>query len=201
MSNNRFPGACLGLEELNRRDVPSATAAFQGQVLVITGDAAADTVVVANAGNNQIQVTIDGQAMPLIPASFLQGVIFYGGDGDDIFVNATSVPAVASGQGGNDILVGTAAGANVFLGGDGNDVLVGGAGNDVLFGEGGDDVLFGGAGRDVVFGGPGRDDELGGHDANDQFDDRGTDPDDALDDRGAGANAAPDDHGGHSGPG
>ncbi|MBN9118444.1 MAG: hypothetical protein J0I06_04665 [Planctomycetes bacterium] len=173
--------ARLSLESLNRRDVPSATVALQGQLLVITGDASADAVTVADVGD-QLQVTIDGEALPLMPRALIPGVVFLGGDGNDAFVNSSSALATAVGGSGDDVLVGLGAGVNVFNGSEGNDVLVGGAGTDYLIGDNGDDTLYGGQGRDVVYGGAGRDHELAGHDANDLFDDRGTDPNDAVDD-------------------
>src|SRR5439155_8534024 len=49
------------------------------------------------------------------------------------------------GEGGNDVLIGSAQ----------NDLLVGGKGNDRLLGNGGDDVLIGGQGKDFLDGGSG----------------------------------------------
>ena len=184
--------ARLSLEQLDRRDVPSATVALQGQSLMITGDSAKDTVIVADVGTN-IQVTINGQALPLLPRALVQAVIFSGGDGDDVFYNASSVLGVGVGGGGNDLFIGASNGVNFFFGGDGNDTLVGGNGTDYLIGEGGDDLLYGGPGQDYVAGGGGRDNEIGGHDVNDLFDDRGTDVNDVFDDRGV--DTAPDDRG------
>jgi len=195
MSQNATGAARLCLESLDRRDVPSATVALQGQYLVITGDAAADTVIVTDAGNDQVQVIVNGQAQPLLPTSFLQGVLFFGGDGDDVFFNASRVLGAAAGGNGNDILAGFSDSANYFFGGAGNDVLYGGNDDDYLIGEAGDDTLFGGSGSDFVFGGDGRDHEIGGHDVDDQFDDFGNDPNDVFDDNGVDFNDGPDDNG------
>lgn len=197
MSGNHSNRARLSLESLDRRDVPSATAAFQGQLLVITGDAGKDVVVVQDVGD-KVQVTVNGQSLPLIPHSSLQGVVFLGGDGDDVFVNASSVMGIAAGGKGDDVLLGLSKSTNLFDGNEGNDTLVGGSGDDYLLGSSGDDVLYGGQGHDVVSGGEGHDHEVGGHDANDLFDDRGTDPNDVFDDHGGNSNGGTSNQAGDS---
>jgi Ca2+-binding RTX toxin-like protein len=197
--NSTLNRASLSLESLDQRALPSVTASMQGGFLVLTSDAASDTVVVEDVGN-QIKVTINGQVLGQAPRSLFQGVAFLGNDGDDVFVNASSLVSFADGGNGNDILVGLSKSQNFFSGGAGNDILVGGGGDDFLIGGAGDDTLFGGPGRDVVAGNEGRDHEFGGHDANDVFDDRGTDPNDVFDDNG-GANEPGDDRGGNRGPG
>jgi Ca2+-binding RTX toxin-like protein len=200
MASNDFGRARLVLEDLGRRDVPSATAVLQGATLVITGDGAADQVLVTEAGG-QITVTVNGQAQAPIARAAVQMISFDGGAGNDLFANFTGVFAVAVGGSGSDVLVG-GSGGNVLVGGSGNDVLVGGVGNDFLVGDSGDDALFGGAGNDVKFGGTGRDTSFD-NDPRDAFDDHGTDQFDAPedqsnDDRGNDANRGPDDgrHGG-----
>ncbi len=201
MSDRNFTRASLSLESLDCRALPSVTATLQGPVLVLTSDAASDTVVVEDVGD-QVKVTINGQVLGQAPRSLFQGVLFLGNDGDDIFVNASSLLSVASGGNGNDILASFSNSVNIFAGGAGNDILIGGGGDDILLGEAGDDTLFGGLGRDVVVGGDGRDLEFGGHDADDLFDDRGMDPNDQFDDNGVDQNDNNDgDRGGNSGPG
>jgi Ca2+-binding RTX toxin-like protein len=205
MLSNYSNGARLGLEQLDRRDVPSATAVLQGQTLVIKSDGASDQVFVSEAGG-QVLVTINGQMQAPIARTAVQAIAFDGGAGDDIFVNSTSIFSVAVGGTGRDILVG-GSGGNVFFGGTGNDVLVGGAGNDFLIGESGNDAVFGGAGSDVILGGAGRDLFADDDRAHDAFDDRGMDQfdqpedefgDDRDGDRG-GSNSGSG--GGNSGPG
>jgi len=188
--------ASLSLESLDQRALPSVTATLQGPVLVLTSDSAGDTVVVEGVAGDQIKVTVNGQSIGQAPRAMFQGVIFQGNGGDDIFVNASSLLAVADGGDGNDILASFSASQNFFAGGNGNDILIGGGGDDFLVGGAGNDTLFGGAGRDIVAGNEGRDHEFGGHDANDVFDDRGTDPDDDLnDDNGVDQNDQFDDNG------
>src|SRR5436190_1758903 len=60
-------------------------------------------------------------------------IVVYGGAGNDRIVNNTSLPMLAYGDNGNDIIVGGSSG----------DVLYGGAGNDSLNGMGGSDRLYG----------------------------------------------------------
>ena len=100
--------------------------------------------------------------------------------GNDVLIApATSPgPRVYCGLGGNDRIVGGAAGETIdggpgrdnITGGGGSDEIIGGPGPDVLSGEAGRDVLrggpgadrlSGGAGRDVLAGGPGVDTALG----------------------------------------
>lgn len=63
-------------------------------------------------------------------------------DGDDSFINRTSLPSIVSG-------------------GDGNDKLTGGSNRDSFNGGQGVDTLHGGAGPDELEGGPGQDDVYG----------------------------------------
>jgi Ca2+-binding RTX toxin-like protein len=193
------------LERLECREVPAANVALQGQMLVITGDGANDTVFISEA-SGQLFVNVNGQIQAPLARTAVQLISFDGGGGNDIFVNTTSAFAIALGGTGADILVG-GSGGNFLLGGSGNDVLVGGVGNDTIVGDTGNDIVFGGPGVDIVFGGSGRDIRMDDDRLHDAFDDRGTDPFDAVDDRGNDINDAPDDsdgrddRGGNSGPG
>ncbi|MBP2298889.1 cellulase family glycosylhydrolase [Azospirillum picis] len=83
---------------------------------------------------------------------------------------------VHNGTAGNDQLVGSAAGDEMY-GYLGHDTLTGGAGNDQLYGEDGNDHLFGGSGNDLMLGGSGED-QLDGGDGNDDM--RGGDGNDLL---------------------
>jgi Ca2+-binding RTX toxin-like protein len=163
MLNNRDGFAPLQLEALERRNVPTASVSLQGQVLTIQGDDTADTVVVVQTRNNivvlgTVQAASGGMStMPLIfSRSSVQSIFFDGAGGNDIFVNATSLPSIALGGAGDDILVG-GRGHDVLIGGDGNDILVGGRGNDTLIGGTGNDQLFGQQGKNVMMGGTGQD--------------------------------------------
>jgi Ca2+-binding RTX toxin-like protein len=82
----------------------------------------------------------------------LKQINFFGNDGNDTFVNNTSVACFADGGAGDDTLFGGAA-ADILFGGSGNDRLYGRGGNDTLHGDAGTDFLDGGDGNDVLVGG------------------------------------------------
>ena len=107
----------------------------------------------------------------------LESVSFTGGDGDDFLDGTEATRSLeASGDAGEDVLLGGSA-ADTLDGGAGDDLLAGGRGPDDLSGGEGDDVLLGGRGRDDLFGGAG-DDELNGGRGQDLLD--GGDGDDLL---------------------
>lgn len=81
--------------------------------------------------------------------------------GDGAVFDMVGVTYAASGQDGDDTLLGTASG-DVLAGGDGNDVLAGYAGDDNIIGGKGGDSLDGGDGYDDLFGGEGEDILLAG---------------------------------------
>lgn len=83
------------------------------------------------------------------------------GNGGNNILQGTAKRDVICGFGGNDIIRGLG-GNDRILGGGGNDILYGGAGRDRLLGQRGNDALFGGNGRDVLLGGPGKNALLGG---------------------------------------
>jgi hypothetical protein len=81
--------------------------------------------------------------------------------GDSLaFEPGWTIPVIAYGWGGNDVLAG-GDGDDALHGGDGSDTLRGGAGQDHAFGELGSDVLTGGYGNDDLSGGQGSD-RIGG---------------------------------------
>lgn len=194
MTNSTLNRASLSLEGLDQRALPSVTPGVLNGFLVLTSDGASDSVFVEDVGT-QIRVTVNGQVLGQVARSAFQGVGFIGNGGDDTFVNASSLLAIADGGDGNDTLAGFSNSVNYFIGGNGDDVLIGGDGNDVLLGGSGDDVLFGRGGSDYVVGDDGSDREYGGHDPKDVYDDRGTDADDFTDDNGD--NQFGDDNGGN----
>lgn len=67
-------------------------------------------------------------------------VVFEGFEGDDVFVNDSSIAAVARGGAGNDTL----------MGGSGDDLLIGGVGDDLILSGGGNDRVLVGPGDDVA---------------------------------------------------
>jgi Ca2+-binding RTX toxin-like protein len=167
-----------------------------GRVLIVTGTARKDVVVVAPQSFNRIRVLLNGRSIGAFSRSAVQRVVAFGLAGNDTIIVVATLTQSATlfgdagndalyggrgndqlaggaghdrllGLGGNDTLCGD--GGNEFLfGGAGSDALFGEAGNDRLFGEGGNDLLLAGDGSDLVFGGVGND-MLFGQNGNDQL--------------------------------
>jgi serralysin len=91
----------------------------------------------------------------------LVGPRAHGGPGNDVVYARGS----ASGDDGNDTMIGSDRGQTLD-GGRGNDLLLGNGGRDFLYGNSGDDELRGGIGDDYLSGGYGRD-SLYGNSGND----------------------------------
>lgn len=173
--------ARLGIDSLERRDVP-ASISFDNVtgVLTINGSSEDDVAKVSVVGS-QIKATLDcySSAPPnlsffsdakLYSATSVKQIKFNGFDGNDQFTNSTSKPSYADGGLGNDSLTG-GSGADFFVGNYGDDVLKGNGGSDSLWGSGGHDKIYGGGGADVlkghggndsIWGGTGRDSIFGG---------------------------------------
>ncbi len=136
---------------------PAVTATFNLGVLVVSGDASDNTIVVSRDAAGSILV--NGGAVPISGTTSTvantTALVLVGGAGNDVIsldeANGALPKALMVGGAGNDTLTG----------GSGNDVLVGQAGNDVLLGKGGDDLLFGGADNDTLTGGTGTDQVFG----------------------------------------
>jgi Ca2+-binding RTX toxin-like protein len=175
----------LRLEGLERRDalsgnLPAVAFDAASGVLTITGTQYNDYVTVGFTQDQQtvlVSAKSDG-GKPMVPPPTMpiKGVVkeirFEGNEGNDTFINYTSIPAVAHGGAGNDTLTGGTAndvlfgdaGDDILNGGAGNDSLYGGDGNDTLHGNAGNDSLKGDAGLDSLFGDAGDDSLYGGFD-------------------------------------
>ncbi len=159
----------VGAEILERRNLLSANQIYYQAAtseIVIEGSAGADTVNVWTDTSNSSVVHFSLQnATGTQSVAYSRAVVaqvrFAGGDGDDTFQNATDIPTLAVGDGGNDTLIG-GLGRNFLRGGSGNDQLVGNSGDDQLYGDDGDDTLYGYAGNDTLEGGAGNDTLYGG---------------------------------------
>lgn len=143
------PAARLGLESLSERNLPSGVTLSGVGELHIEGSAGNDHAVVSRV-NNKIEVNFDGQVSSY-DAARVHHISFSGRAGNDSFVNRTAIRSSATGDSGNDVLIG----------GSSRDLLFGGAGSDVLSGGVGNDHLDGGQGRDYLDGGSGYDDGVG----------------------------------------
>jgi Ca2+-binding RTX toxin-like protein len=140
---------------------PPASAAssstFANGVLSVSGDGAANSVVISRDAAGKIlvnngAVAVIGGSPTVANTSLIQ--IFGLGDNDTISLNEANgaLPqAKLFGGAGNDTLTGAS----------GADQLFGQAGNDTLLGRGGFDLLFGGSENDTLIGGDGNDQSFG----------------------------------------
>lgn len=111
---------------------------FEKGVLYLTPDNDGSLTVVSKLGNKTF-VTMDGVSKSFTGVSL---IAYFGGSGNDRFVNNTSLDVVGyGGLGGNDLLVGGFS-YNLLKGGSGDDTLVG-RGNNTLSGDSGSDTLIG----------------------------------------------------------
>jgi Ca2+-binding RTX toxin-like protein len=156
--------------------LPTPTIELTGGQLIIRGTIFSDTARVTVLGREPgaLLVATIGGVSKTLPLNAVAGIQFYGYSGNDVFVNASNVPAVAYGGDGNDSLTG-GGGADKLYGEAGNDTLVGNAGNDVLSGQDGSDSLDGGLGFDYLFGGNDNDTLNGGNDDDKLYGGKGDD--------------------------
>jgi Ca2+-binding RTX toxin-like protein len=111
---------------------------FESGVLYITPDDDGSLATVTRRGNVTV-VTLDGVSRSYLGVGV---VAYFGGAGDDRFMNQTGLDTVAyGGLGGNDTIVG-GRGYNLLKGGGGDDTLVGRGSFNDLAGNGGRDSLF-----------------------------------------------------------
>lgn len=138
--------------------------------LYVTGTDDADFVTVSETAPGTIEIASMSGAEQLTTTftnSVARYIIFTGNDGDDEFINNTSLIVRADGGLGNDTIVG-GSGDDSLSGGEGKDFLVGNAGDDVLEGGNDGDYLEGSEGNDLLYGQQGNDEVLGG-DGDDQI--------------------------------
>jgi Ca2+-binding RTX toxin-like protein len=139
----------------------ATTATFGSGVLTVSGDGAANSIVISRDAAGRILV--NGGAVAVI-------------GGTPTVANTASIRVL--GLAGNDqIALSEANGALPaarLSGGDGNDTLTGGSSADQLFGQAGNDTLLGKGGIDFLFAGSGNDTLTGG-DADDQVFGQGDD--------------------------
>lgn len=145
----------LGLDSLDRRDLPSATTAAiaTGGVLNITCDNTPSDTRVSLYGGGIDPVgpaggtLIDGFEFKtgrhgLVSGAATKSIHYLGGSAADrLYDSLPNVPVLAAGGGGDDSLQGNS-GADGLDGGPGNDTCEGGPGNDCLTGGIGNDQLL-----------------------------------------------------------
>ncbi|HET8953809.1 MAG TPA: calcium-binding protein [Solirubrobacteraceae bacterium] len=122
----------------------ATTPTINGTTLTLTGDDAADRVVVGEDAG-LLTVTVNGAPLNLgaaLPADNTIDLVANAGGGDDeITITTANLKSVtADGGAGDDILTGN----------NDNDTLSGGDGDDRVIGARGADTMAGGAGNDVL---------------------------------------------------
>ena len=131
-----------------------------GTTLTLTGDDAADRVVIGEAAGN-LTMTVNGGPVitdfgtGTLPANDTIDLVANAGGGDDeITITTAGLKSVtADGGAGDDILTGNND-ADTLSGGDGDDRVIGARGGDTMSGGAGNDVLVwnNGDGSDVMNG-------------------------------------------------
>lgn len=148
-------------------EIENAAAALQAMLDSTLRVAADDVAARAATLASDAQILIT-QAAVLLEGTLLSGggscasistnSTVYGGPGPDIIYS--SGPWEIHGDGGPDLLVGSA-NDEKFYGGDGSDLIYGGDGTNEIHGDDGIDILIGGNGTDCIYGGDGKDLILG----------------------------------------
>ncbi len=158
---------------LEQRVAPAYTSVLAGTVITMTGDASGDSLVFLDVGgflaHNRFGAGDPGYtdvfdfdtatlgSQSILTASVTTMTINAGDGNDTVDVSAVAVAGlVASGEIGDDLLVGSSS----------DDTLSGGDGADTLNSDGGNDSLSGGIGADNINGGTGND-SIDGGDNND----------------------------------
>jgi Ca2+-binding RTX toxin-like protein len=170
----------LQMDALEDRRLLAITYDAVTSSLSIVGTSSNDSYLVSQDTNN---VIVDHGGTQTLFSRTLQPIKrIYANldDGNDILTleETMTMPLVANGGNGNDLIAGGAA-VDVILGGDGidflygrgrRDYLDGGSGNDFISGGDGNDIILGKSGHDILFGNAGNDFISGGDDSNDIID-------------------------------
>jgi serralysin len=125
-------------------------------VLQIIGTDASDLIVVAQSGNT-ITVTENSGTPQVFQVGQISRVSIASGSGNDrIDCTTLKVRLSASGENGDDTIIGSEASDRID-GGDGEDSILGGKGSDKIRGQDENDTVRGGKGNDTVEGNEGED--------------------------------------------
>jgi Ca2+-binding RTX toxin-like protein len=159
MASNQRSKARLNVERLEDRQLLAGGITSAAGIVTIEGTPGADVAHVVQHGTKIVidLTTPDGAtAVRTFKRSQLRRVVFQGGDGNDTFINRSTVKATAIGGNGSDFFRAGKSG-DTLLGGSGDNTLIGGSGHDRLVGGPSADVIIAGKGRAVITGGGGHD--------------------------------------------
>lgn len=128
-------------------------------VLYITPSNNGSQVVLTPGKKDTVVATYDlGDGLGLRTQTFknVKAISYFGGSGDDLFVNNTRIDNAAYGSAGNDVLFGGVGDFSLLKGSGGDDVLFARAKQNDVSGNGGADVIFAlaGQGRNIFRAGP-----------------------------------------------
>jgi hypothetical protein len=140
MPRNHNPSFRPRLERLEDREVPAVTAVLNGGILLLQGTPQADFVRITVTNNLLLVNQIGIPPLRVFNRANVGEILFFGGGGNDVFINDSFVRAVAVGGTGNDLLVSLAS-QSQMVGGPGNDLIIGARGVQI----------FGGAGVNQIF--------------------------------------------------
>jgi Ca2+-binding RTX toxin-like protein len=113
-------------------------------VLYLTPSANGSFTQIDEAGKDAVQVTYDlGDGLGMQVATFtgVEAISYFGGSGDDTFVNNTKIANAAYGSAGSDSLTGGVGQYSLLKGSGGDDTLVGRAKENDISGNGGADAI------------------------------------------------------------
>lgn len=136
----------LGLQELDRRDVPAAHVVSLATLRAQPGVSATDTMYVYTGANGAIHFSTASSynanlaQFSVLTASFGDAIVVLGEDNVVDKIDARNVNKNFGYQVRID-------------GGTGNDFLAGSPGRDLIIGGGGNDTINGGLGDDLIYGG------------------------------------------------
>lgn len=112
------------------------------------------TSVTLNEVGNKVVVTYDfndgsGLQTFIAKKNDVKYIAYFGGAGNDTYVNNTKISEAAYGSAGNDVIVGGNGNFSLLKGSGGNDTVVGRAKRNDISGNAGSDVLIGGGKQNV----------------------------------------------------
>lgn len=136
----------------------AGVASLEGGVLYLAPPANGSSTVLSG-DRRSIVLTTDWAGTQTFQG--VKQIAYFGGSGDDTYINLTGVDDVFYGAGGNDTLLGGTGKYSLGKGSGGNDLVVGRAKVNDLSGNAGADLLFALVGRANVFRVDGQDTTFG----------------------------------------